>query len=188
MIPKEGAAVKTITSFEILWNSTLNEWMEVSRDQKKDKHELLSAALDYLNNGAVSDLYDVVEIDVSSLYISTLYINNQDPPCFLLITNIKKEEEYRIRASCAILSWHQLAGFRHSMSQFIVEEKPLSIEVQLTPREEEVLAFIRQGLTQKEISTKLGIAESTVETYKSRLFKKFKVHSSIELIGKIYRG
>jgi two-component system response regulator FixJ len=51
----------------------------------------------------------------------------------------------------------------------------------LTPREREVLSYVSRGLRSKEIAADLGIAQKTVEEYRSRILEKMKVGSSCEL-------
>lgn len=59
---------------------------------------------------------------------------------------------------------------------FCAEGKRVSnqgrIAVRLTPREREILILIAQGLTTKEIATKLFISIPTVETHRSNLMSK----------------
>jgi DNA-binding NarL/FixJ family response regulator len=45
----------------------------------------------------------------------------------------------------------------------------------LTPREQDILALIREKYTNKEIATKLGIAEKTVKNYISTIYSKLMV-------------
>lgn len=49
--------------------------------------------------------------------------------------------------------------------------------VGLTPREAEVLALVTQGDSNKKIARKLGIAEGTVKTHLTTVFRKLNVHS-----------
>lgn len=51
----------------------------------------------------------------------------------------------------------------------------------LTPREKEVLQLISMGESSKEIASDLGIAPSTVDVYRKRLFTKLQVSSVAEL-------
>jgi CubicO group peptidase (beta-lactamase class C family)/DNA-binding CsgD family transcriptional regulator len=51
----------------------------------------------------------------------------------------------------------------------------------LTPREEEVAALVAQGLTNRQIASRLVISESTAETHVSRIFKKLGLHSRSQL-------
>lgn len=52
----------------------------------------------------------------------------------------------------------------------------------LSQREQEVLRFIAEGKTNKEISSGLGISVRTVETYRSRLMLKLQATSIVHLI------
>jgi predicted ATPase/DNA-binding SARP family transcriptional activator/DNA-binding CsgD family transcriptional regulator len=51
----------------------------------------------------------------------------------------------------------------------------------LTPREREVAALVAQGLTNRQIASRLVVSESTVETHLSRIFKKLSLHSRTQL-------
>jgi DNA-binding NarL/FixJ family response regulator len=51
----------------------------------------------------------------------------------------------------------------------------------LTSREREVIGYIGQGMTSREISGRMKVAQRTVETYRERLMRKLDVHSTSEL-------
>jgi FixJ family two-component response regulator len=52
----------------------------------------------------------------------------------------------------------------------------------LTPRERSILAFIAQGLMNKQIAWELGLAEITVKANRSHLMRKMKAKSVAELV------
>jgi two-component system, LuxR family, response regulator FixJ len=52
----------------------------------------------------------------------------------------------------------------------------------LTPREREVLNFLVEGLSQREIAARLEISPRTVEVYKARMMEKLQCRSLAELI------
>ena len=52
---------------------------------------------------------------------------------------------------------------------------------ELTRRETEVLALVAQGLSNRTIAARLGIAERTVKTHVANLFEKFRVKSRVQL-------
>lgn len=52
----------------------------------------------------------------------------------------------------------------------------------LTTREREVVKFIAQGLTYKEIASELGISEKTVATYRERAAEKLGIKTRAELV------
>jgi DNA-binding NarL/FixJ family response regulator len=47
----------------------------------------------------------------------------------------------------------------------------------LTEREREVLVGIAEGLTNKEIATRLGISSRTIETHRAHIMRKLNIHS-----------
>lgn len=53
----------------------------------------------------------------------------------------------------------------------------------LSARETEVLNLLVEGMSSKEISCVLGIADKTVSTYKQRLFNKLNVKTVVELVA-----
>jgi len=51
----------------------------------------------------------------------------------------------------------------------------------LTPREQEVMRLLAEGLSTKEVSKKLFISPKTVENHRASIMKKLDLHSSLEL-------
>ncbi|NVL89887.1 MAG: response regulator transcription factor [Desulfobacterales bacterium] len=52
----------------------------------------------------------------------------------------------------------------------------------LTPREQEVLRLLAEGLSTKETAEKLFISPKTVENHRANIMKKLGLHSTIELV------
>lgn len=52
----------------------------------------------------------------------------------------------------------------------------------LTPREQEVMRLLAEGLSTKEIAEKLFISRKTVENHRSNIMSKLGLHSTIELV------
>ncbi len=52
----------------------------------------------------------------------------------------------------------------------------------LSPREREILPLVVQGFTSSEIGHRLGLAASTVDTYRSRIMAKLQVDSLANLV------
>jgi DNA-binding NarL/FixJ family response regulator len=52
----------------------------------------------------------------------------------------------------------------------------------LTPREQEIMRFIAEGLSTKQIADKLFISQKTVENHRASIFSKLNIHSTMELI------
>jgi FixJ family two-component response regulator len=53
----------------------------------------------------------------------------------------------------------------------------------LTSREREVIAFVVDGLLNKQIAAKLGVSEITVKVHRVNMMRKMKARSVIELVG-----
>jgi DNA-binding NarL/FixJ family response regulator len=58
----------------------------------------------------------------------------------------------------------------------------------LTCREKEVITFIAEGLTSKEIGSKLHISVATVETHRTNLMKKLQVRNVAALVKCAFHG
>jgi DNA-binding NarL/FixJ family response regulator len=56
-----------------------------------------------------------------------------------------------------------------------VRRTPSAAAVELTPRETEVLALVRQGLANKQIARRLGISERTVKAHLTSVFQRIGV-------------
>ncbi len=52
----------------------------------------------------------------------------------------------------------------------------------ITPREQEILALITEGLTSKEIATKLFLSHSTIESHKKNIMKKIGAKNIADMI------
>ena len=67
----------------------------------------------------------------------------------------------------------------HTREQLAVLGRNLS---SLTPREKEVFALVAQGLLNKVIATRLGVAEKTIKVHRGRVMEKMKAGSLAELV------
>ena len=52
----------------------------------------------------------------------------------------------------------------------------------LTPREQEIMVLLAEGLSSKEIADKLFISPKTVDNHRTNILRKLNLHSTIELI------
>ena len=52
----------------------------------------------------------------------------------------------------------------------------------LTPREEQVVALVADGLTNRGVATELGLSEHTIKKYLLRIFDKIGISSRVELV------
>src|SRR5580698_1388157 len=52
----------------------------------------------------------------------------------------------------------------------------------LTPREEQVVALVADGLTNRGVAVELGLSEHTIKKYLLRIFDKVGISSRVELV------
>lgn len=71
---------------------------------------------------------------------------------------------------------------RQALDRCIAEESRSGQEKGLTRREHEVLNLVVEGLTNREIATRLGIGTRTVETHAGRLLCKLGARNKAELV------
>ena len=62
------------------------------------------------------------------------------------------------------------------------------VKAGLTAREREVAAYVMEGLTSKQIARELAISHRTIEIYRARLMKKYKAHTTADLVHKLMAG
>lgn len=63
--------------------------------------------------------------------------------------------------------------------------QPTSQPTLLTPREQEVLDLIAEGLTVKEIAERAGVSNNTVRTHIRNIYEKLQVRSRVEALNKV---
>lgn len=57
----------------------------------------------------------------------------------------------------------------------------------LAPREDEVASLVAEGMTNRQIAEKLGVAEHTVSNYLFRIYEKLGISSRVELVLYVLR-
>jgi PAS domain S-box-containing protein len=62
------------------------------------------------------------------------------------------------------------------------------VKAELTAREREVAAYLLEGLTAKQTAKYLRISHRTVEIYRARLMRKYKSHTTADLVHKLMVG
>jgi DNA-binding NarL/FixJ family response regulator len=75
---------------------------------------------------------------------------------------------------------------RQVVAAFQTPVLSLDASVQLTHREQEILALLNQGFLYKEIGDRLGIAMGTVRTHIARVYEKLHVRSRAEAMIRVW--
>jgi DNA-binding NarL/FixJ family response regulator len=76
--------------------------------------------------------------------------------------------------------------------QALVDSKPLQLKnfegaCLLTKREDQVAALVAEGLTNREVATRLGLSEHTVSNYLFKMYEKLGISSRVEFVLYIFR-
>jgi len=59
-----------------------------------------------------------------------------------------------------------------------------AVDAALTPREQQILVLLAEGLTTRQIGRRLGISARTVEAHVAKLYRKLSVHSRVQAISR----
>ena len=154
---------------------------------------------------------DVVLIDIAMPILdgleATRQIRSRWPQIQVLVLTMHRSDEYFFEVLKAGASGYILKGaetndlinavravgkgevFLHStMAQKLVQDyinrsaSSQSTEPELSPREEEILQYLTEGYTSKEIAAKLVVSPSTIYTHRSNIMTKLGLNSRRDLI------
>lgn len=106
---------------------------------------------------------------------ATIRINDSVTLFYTLLKDISSE---------TVFSGVKLEVFKMKPLTKIAEYKPSLHYTRLSKRENELLVMIRKGLTSKEIAHMLQISQHTVRNIRQKMFSKYKVNNSIELLNR----
>lgn len=98
------------------------------------------------------------------------------------------EDEYKVAITAVINDGKYISSkVQQMMVQNILDNKYVSSNPleDLSKRELEVMHLLVQGKWTKEIATILDLKETTISTYKSRIFEKLEVTNVIEMFKKL---
>jgi len=112
------------------------------------------------------------------------YLINDKISATNLRINYKKEDEYIITRTTLLRikdKFGDLVGFLVISSE-VKEIKQFQKYFKITNRELEIIELIIYGLTYRDISDKLSIAETTVEKHLYNIYNKLGINNKIELI------
>jgi DNA-binding NarL/FixJ family response regulator len=144
--------------------------LELIREIKQTSPKLKVIVLSELNG----------EADVAKAFLegASAYLlkNVSTPELMFSIEHVARGGQYL----CAELSIKLLN--KSIMSPPVVTVKPAQVNIHLSKREIEVLEYIAEGLTNKEMSEKLMLSKRTVENFRQSLTKKTNSTNTASLI------
>lgn len=150
-------------------------------------------------------LVDITLEDESGLDVAK-YIKNVNPSLKVIILSSHKEEFYVINALEAGVDGYvhkdtEPAELIRGIRKVLRGEKFYSLEISsllinniynkpkglpfLTNKEREVIRYLLEGFSSKEIADKLDVSPRTIETHRANILNKFNLKNTTELIKKI---
>jgi DNA-binding CsgD family transcriptional regulator len=107
---------------------------------------------------------------------ATLQLRGSDNLYYVLFRDVTAERPFTgVKVELFKQEDHGLTKIR--------EYKPAARRNALSKREQELVNLMRQGLSTKEIAWYLNISQNTVRNIKSKMFEKYNVNNSIELLN-----
>nr|WP_121062502.1 LuxR C-terminal-related transcriptional regulator [Chachezhania antarctica] len=142
-------------------------------------------------NAAFADMFGYTRDDLRNQVFAVLYPSDEEfvnirdrGVAQLRETNTYWDERIMARKS-GHLFWCRVRGHSFTPDEPLMravwsfadlsETRPY---VPLTRREREIISYLSDGLTSKEIAKKLDISHRTVEVYRAKLLKKFGVNNT----------
>lgn len=138
------------------------------------------------------ELAKILKTEFPKIKIIILSMNCEAPTVYELIERVGVEgylsKNVSSKELCSAIRDIHLGYFHISSeaSQALTEHRTkmhLHGTVKLSHREKDVVREMINGLTNKEISEKLFISESTVETHRKNIYRKTDTHSLAKLIS-----
>lgn len=160
------------------------EALQLARELKPDV-VLMDIDMPQMNGLAVTDLLrremPTIKVLILSSYANSDYVMRiirSGARGFLLKEAATEEVVRAVEAVQAGATHFSPDVARIALNQVVqgVEDKDTTL-ARLTSREREVLLYIAEGFSNKEIASQLGIGVRTVETHRERIMRKLDIHS-----------
>lgn len=168
--------------FDLFWWSILAEMLDYTQNPSQVFGLGLSAnVLGVLGGGLIGVLAlstHSVGAEVTVLALTVICVT-------LAILPLLNRRLVQLLEGHAYLAVYETMGEKQQTEILYQTEGPLD---PLTVREQEVLAQLLLGKSNREIAATLYITENTVKTHARNIFSKYAVHSRAELISTILKG
>lgn len=125
-----------------------------------------------------ADIFDALKIGASS------YLLKSTPPEELIRSITEVHEGGSVITSTIARKMINYFSSKHKLQEDGAAQRKATYGI--TPREDELLALLAQGLQYKEVAEKLNIAVRTVKSHIYRLYEKLQVDNRTEAINKYY--
>jgi PAS domain S-box-containing protein len=107
-------------------------------------------------------------------------------PCQCLLISTR-EGRRRVAVSTVAVDEGDRLAVVHVMTPHPEMRSPRSVPVLLTPRQQQVLGLLADGVPAKAIATRLAVSEATVRNHIRAILAALETHSQLEAIAKARR-
>ncbi len=187
-ITENGSSVFGYSNEFLLRNNKPDKYFALVHEADQDDlcecfnyvHEYLSSALPEEHQDYRTIFhYRIKKSNGEYIYLhdekATFSLNGTGNVYFTLFRDITTEKPF---------SGVKVELFKRNSAPFKISEfKPSAERNPLSRREGELVTLIRQGLSTKQIAGQLKISHNTVRNIKSKLFEKYNVSNTIELLN-----
>jgi DNA-binding CsgD family transcriptional regulator len=119
-------------------------------------------------------------VDRQERLLAMILIGSREPS-FHLLERVRQPLEWIRRAAAETiqraLALSEQAGAQVPSMTFLAG---------LSPRERQIVSMAWQGISDGDIATRLQLSENTVGVHLSRVFRKLRIHSRVELMARAY--
>lgn len=176
------------TSKEIYDLFPLGVMTYVHEDDREGLGECLSFLRNYLKGKSAEEYYALrIVLQFRFKNKNGKFIILQDEKASLKLQNLSfvyysilKDVTDEVAFSDVRLDIYRQDATQEKLAEF----RPGIHHARLSKRESELIALIRKGLRTKEIADHLNISHHTVRNIRQRMFEKYNVNNSIELLNK----
>jgi len=157
-------------------------------DDQQDLKECLSFLHNYLKENSLERYFDLrLSFQFRLRHKNGNYFLVQDEKASLTLKNstrvyysILKDITEEIPFTGVRLDIYKQDTTQEKLAEF----RPATRHIRLSKRESQLVSLIRKGFRTKEIADQLKISHHTVRNIRQRMFEKYNVNSSIELLNR----
>jgi DNA-binding CsgD family transcriptional regulator len=185
---RNAAAVLGLAQITLQAKTIMHDYYDhIHEADREDLYECYAYILDYMQDLPVENYHQVKTIlhyrirssDGRSVFLydekATVKLSSGTNLYYMLLKNAGAEKVF----TGVKVEFYSTEDGLKKISEF----KPAANRQALSKRETELVDLIKQGLSTKEIAGFLKISHHTVRNIKSKLFEKYQVNNSVELLN-----
>ena len=184
------ALINDLTDFEVIWTALDGE-QAISKLQQVAKPDILLLDINMPGKNGL-EVAEWIQQNIAAVHILALTMESDDNTVVkmmrfgvrgYLLKNISKEELLHALQSVVKYGFYYTPMVSAQIGKQFTPKKLVPV-IELTVREQELLQLLCTDLSYSEIAQKMFLSESTVDTYRARLFDKFEVKNRVGLLLK----